>query len=190
MHRFNLEVWDTLAEQAADQFRVGSQIQVLFLLNQQCRCKHATVHNAALHLGRDSSPGVMLRQWHHACCVDLPYFPNSCNFRGRANEWQGSGCWQQVVGRLKNDQWTDREGQTRNTFKIVADQVNRVRPWNTVSLCRIDLRARKLLLFYSIVRTAAGNSTLSFQQLSPKMRCVSCGNTSRHGRASVVEQAA
>ncbi|CAL8469525.1 g9066 [Coccomyxa elongata] len=60
---FNLEVWNTLAEQAAEQFRVGSQIQ--------------------------------------------------------------------VVGRLKSDQWTDREGQTRSSFKIVADQVNRVRPWTT-----------------------------------------------------------
>lgn len=32
MYRFNLEVWNTLAEQAAEQFRVGSQIQVIFLL--------------------------------------------------------------------------------------------------------------------------------------------------------------
>ncbi|BDA44738.1 probable single-stranded DNA-binding protein [Coccomyxa sp. Obi] len=59
---FNLEVWNSLAEQATEQFRVGSQIQ--------------------------------------------------------------------VVGRLKSEEYRDKEGQTRSSFKIVADQVNRVRPWN------------------------------------------------------------
>lgn len=34
-----------------------------------------------------------------------------------------------MVGRLKTETWTDREGQTRKNFKIVADQVNRVRPF-------------------------------------------------------------
>ena len=38
-----------------------------------------------------------------------------------------------MVGRLKTETWTDKEGQTRKSFKIVADQVNRVRPYTMVS---------------------------------------------------------
>jgi hypothetical protein len=41
----------------------------------------------------------------------------------------------QVVGRLKTEEWTDKmTGQPRRSFKIVADQVNKVRPWAVVSV--------------------------------------------------------
>jgi single-stranded DNA-binding protein len=43
---------------------------------------------------------------------------------------RGHGCrLAQVVGRLKTEAWTDKEGQSRKGFKIVADQINRVRPY-------------------------------------------------------------
>lgn len=37
------------------------------------------------------------------------------------------------MGRLKTETWTDKQGQTRKSVKIVADQVNRVKPYVGVS---------------------------------------------------------
>lgn len=34
-----------------------------------------------------------------------------------------------MVGRLKTEAYTDKAGQPRKSFKIVADQINRVRPY-------------------------------------------------------------
>ena len=46
----------------------------------------------------------------------------------------------QVVGRLKTETWTDKvTNQPRKSFKVVADQVNRVRSYAQVCWIRLAL---------------------------------------------------
>ena len=46
----------------------------------------------------------------------------------------------QVVGRLKTETWTDKAtNQPRKSFKVIADQVNRVRSFGQVCMQTLTL---------------------------------------------------